>query len=537
MAPYAGPLSCHLEPDIDNAWMFLQWWFEHCTKGAIEIGWMMPSVGQLTSFRRFDIGDMSILKVIAAENSVPGQAMYVRACTIDPHSPLGRTRDEHVIQAPGAWDDLDTEEQVRLARLVVSMVRANGFTRTGRIPHDRYQVFLRCTEPIEDLDMIRLLNRKAYRLYGGDPTVANPSRLMRLPGTIAWPYKPGRVPEMTRFEPAPADRPSAYPLATLLAQLPKVEGESGFTAVNNHANNNTANASYARPGVDADEWGPGPGVGAQSFSGISRVADLIRTIQAGHHWHNNALALIAHWVGTGWCDAEILVAAPGLTLAGYTVAVTEAEMRVMIDGARKKWAVPDPSTAVLNVDWSPPVDIFENDDTTPELHAKHIPEALWPFVHDTAERMGVEPFSVALACLVSCAAVMPDTWQLQPKLHDTSWTENPRLWGAIVGPPSIRKSPVIAAATRPIDNLDAKMRHQHRQAMEAHDAAHAAWKSSGDPAKGSEPRPPRLPRYLVEGTTIEALSEVLRDDPEAKQFAPSHKVLSPSFLRTRSVTS
>lgn len=43
----------------------------------------------------------------------------------------------------------------------------------------------------------------------------------------------------------------------------------------------------------------------------------------------------------------------------------------------------------------------------------------------------------------------------------------------------------------------------------------------------SEPWPsqPKLDRWLIEGTTTEALSEVLRDDDEAKQRAPAGKVL------------
>ena len=42
-----------------------------------------------------------------------------------------------------------------------------------------------------------------------------------------------------------------------------------------------------------------------------------------------------------------------------------------------------------------------------------------------------------MACLVSCASVMSDDWRLQPKRHDYTWTESPRLWAAIVGDPSI----------------------------------------------------------------------------------------------------
>ena len=144
---------------------------------------------------------------------------------------------------------------------------------------------------------------------------------------------------------------------------------------------------------------------------------------------------------------------------------------------------------------------------------------------DTAERMGVDPTSVALGCIVTCAAVVTDDWKVQPKRHDYTWTENPRLWGAIVGDPSILKSPVITACTKPVDKLEAEASARHREAMRTYKQKLADAKkdkSGGTP----EPVHPRRDRYLIEGATVEAISEVLRDDDEAMQRAPAGKVLS-----------
>jgi len=50
------------------------------------------------------------------------------------------------------------------------------------------------------------------------------------------------------------------------------------------------------------------------------------------------------------------------------------------------------------------------------------------------------------------------------------------------------------------------------------------WKDNGsDPDR--KPKAPRLARYLVEDTTVEALSEVLRNDPDARYHAPAGRVL------------
>ena len=99
--------------------------------------------------------------------------------------------------------------------------------------------------------------------------------------------------------------------------------------------------------------------------------------------------------------------------------------------------------------WPTPVDFLTDPNgEAPELQHQHIPPAINDFVFDTAERMGVDPASVALACIVSLASVASDDWKVQPKRYDYTWTENPRLWGAIVGHPSIKKTPVINACSQ-----------------------------------------------------------------------------------------
>ena len=177
-------------------------------------------------------------------------------------------------------------------------------------------------------------------------------------------------------------------------------------------------------------------------------------------------------------------------------------------------------------EWPAPVDFLADDRATgaPVLRAEHLPPALAPFVFDTAARMGVDPASVALAALVTASAVMPDTWEIQPKQHDGEWREQPRLWGAIVGDPSIRKTPVISAATKPIERLEREAQDEYAAALRAHRAAEDAWKKAGsDPAEA--PTAPKRRRYMVAGCTTEALQEILRDDPDAKQHAPARKVL------------
>jgi hypothetical protein len=280
---------------------------------------------------------------------------------------------------------------------------------------------------------------------------------------------------------------------------------------------------------------------------IDEVA-LLADISAGRSYHVSGVRLLGRWARDG---VPFMEARARLTAAMDAVPELERDARWQTrrddvdrglddiygkeakarDEGRRPTKASKTAATISQSDggeepWPDPVDFLADDSLTgvPELRPEHLPEALYGFVSDTAARMGVDPVSVALAALVACASVAQDAWRIQPKVRDHTWTESPRLWGAIVGDPSILKTPVIRLCTDPIDALDAQARQRHAVGMRAYKVAHTIWKrDDGDPA--SEPQPPRLDRYLVEGTTVEALSEVLRDDIDARQHAPAGKVL------------
>jgi hypothetical protein len=68
--------------------------------------------------------------------------------------------------------------------------------------------------------------------------------------------------------------------------------------------------------------------------------------------------------------------------------------------------------ASATVDRLQPLDFLgDQDQPAPALKQQHLPSALFPFVSDTAERMGVDAASVALSCIVACASVLTDGWR------------------------------------------------------------------------------------------------------------------------------
>ena len=119
---------------------------------------------------------------------------------------------------------------------------------------------------------------------------------------------------------------------------------------------------------------------------------------------------------------------------------------------------------------------------------------------------------------------------IQPKANDTGWVNVPNLWGGIIAPPGFMKSPVIQAATRPLNQIQTEWRHEHEEALkdysrakEEYDLRRAAWKEQykANSKKGRaapdrpehEPEEPKLRRLIVNDATFEALHQTMSENP------------------------
>lgn len=175
--------------------------------------------------------------------------------------------------------------------------------------------------------------------------------------------------------------------------------------------------------------------------------------------------------------------------------------------------------------WPQPVDIFA-EFKVPQLQDKALPEVLDAFARTEAELLGVDPGGLALAAIVVCAGMIPDAIKIQPKVHDTDWTESARLWGMLVGAPSSRKSPIIGAVMKPVRAKQRDLWDQHTAQRKEYEGALEQYdkdmekRTKSDEDEGSEteskcstllppmePFPPR--RLYANDTTIEALQEIL----------------------------
>ncbi len=325
-----------IEPDPRQMLSHLEHLFggdlDGCHEGRIELAWTDARDGRLKHAAIFGTDELDELAERAvSENRVPGQNVYVgQALRKADIPPFGRCNDDDFLALTAFYVDLDDD--------VLATARVNYRHRgcpptavvvTGRHPHVRAQMLWRQEIPERDALVCRHQNRALAVALGGDPSVVNPSRVLRLGGSIAWPTKPGRVIERTEFVTFDDGRPRWYYPGQIAKAFPLDEAES-------------------QP-EDARSSGPVELNIGSEFDGVT-VEACLAAIRSGDQWHNNLVRLTGHWIARGWSDDEILTAAEALTLPGYTIDQTRSEVARMIAGGREKWSAPNPTHEVAQAD-------------------------------------------------------------------------------------------------------------------------------------------------------------------------------------------
>lgn len=165
-----------------------------------------------------------------------------------------------------------------------------------------------------------------------------------------------------------------------------------------------------------------------------------------------------------------------------------------------------------------------------------LPAALAPWVVDIAERMQCPVDFPAVGAMVALSSVIGRKACVRPKRFD-DWQVTPNLWGVIVGRPGVMKSPALAEALRPLDRLAAIAGEAYKQAMRDHEIRaklegmsdkeaerkaqslvkkgdlSGAERLLADVADAEEIGKPALRRYKVTDASVEALGEILIENP------------------------
>jgi len=265
-------------------------------------------------------------------------------------------------------------------------------------------MYWRLDGPTTDADALRATLKAIKTRLHGDGAVTNPSTLMRVGGTVAWPKKDGRVAEMTALIVCNDDGPESYTLEALQAAFAEKTQDTS---------------------LDFDLGGGG--------RTDAEIDALLEATRQPHEWHTNMLAATASLIGRGETLEDIRQRCGPYCDHGET----DPELAELIESAVRKFAserdhetgLPKPDTSILVAEV-----------LAPSWEDAYLP-AFWArYVRDTADAKNAPPDFVAVPLLAAASALIGNARWAKPYAA-SDWLEMPNLWLATVGLPGTGKSP------------------------------------------------------------------------------------------------
>lgn len=220
------------------------------------------------------------------------------------------TRDSDIIGSFYCFADADSETSLKTINNY-SQFKFNFCVYTGEKPYKRGHLYYELEDPIQNMTEWSNFQKDFSAALDTDPVVCNPSRIMRLAGSINYPDTKkkikGRSPELTTIR----IRNSVKPIknAFLKTTFQKKELPINFDGLTND--------TYTKK---------------ESLN----IQFLLNEIKSDSNWHSNMIKIVASYIGSGRSDKEIHQLLNGITLPGYSESNTFKEVQSAIDGARGK---------------------------------------------------------------------------------------------------------------------------------------------------------------------------------------------------------
>lgn len=242
----------------------------------------------------------------------------------------GPAKDTDIVAAFHLWADCDDPAAAG------NVLRFDGpkWTSsivTGTIPSPRAHVYWELNEPCLDMAAWREMQSTVAAHFASDPSVINPSRIMRVAGTVSYPsgkkQERGYVSELTELR---TEYPDQRQPVTI-EQMARVFGER-----------QPARRPLSERATPSQPGGFNIDTGGALTPPLDRERLAIQAL-SGSDWHSAVIRLVASYVGKGLGDSEIHALTQPLTLSGYTGDQTYAEVQIAIDGARRKGWTPEPA--------------------------------------------------------------------------------------------------------------------------------------------------------------------------------------------------
>jgi len=324
--------------------------------GLAQIELRCISATRQVSAARFKHIDIKAAVQHAQSMNAANQNVYM---CINPISPIAQiaagkaAKDTDIMAALFCFADADSDNSMRNV-MALAGPQFTMSVKTGTTPYVRGHAYWRLEEPCYNLDAWRNVQASIAASLGTDPAVINPSRIMRVAGTVSWPNddkrKRGYQPELTTLRTEFSTDRDPVPFERMMRAFPP-------------AQQRTSTASTDAPaGIQID-------LGQQAMDRALAEADILQ----GNNWHANIIRLVASYVSRGLADSEIHALTDRLTLAGYTTEDTRAEVQQAIDGARAKGWTPQPDPVHQKMAEQVPAQSF--DAPAPATQAD---QATWP---------------------------------------------------------------------------------------------------------------------------------------------------------------
>ena len=185
----------------------------------------------------------------------------------------------------------------------------------------------------------------------------------------------------------------------------------------------------------------------------------------------------------------------------------------------------------IPVDWQELIPLPNILAPVKKFECELLPEVLRDYVSDIAERMQCPADFPAVSVLVSLATLIGRRCGIYPKKED-DWLVVPNLWGAVVGKPSLMKSPAIQQAMQPLDEIIKSNTMKYSSSMDLYEVAKEAYTGKKDVWKktvrkageNNQPTdglvPPQKPdepierRLRTSSGSIECLINLLKNNPD-----------------------
>ena len=141
---------------------------------------------------------------LAVKMNDAGLNIYMTINPISNNVASKAATDADILRAHYTFVDADDQSGLRGLNALAAKLEPDIIVITGTIPHERRHAYWRLLVPCTDLKLWRRWQLDRAERYHTDKAVTNPSRLMRVAGTVSYPNRKklakGYVPELTTMK-------------------------------------------------------------------------------------------------------------------------------------------------------------------------------------------------------------------------------------------------------------------------------------------------------------------------------------------------